>query len=260
MQIQAIKTRPMLPPKDDLYQVLEESLPKIAEKSIVVVTSKIVAIHQGRCVPLTTGLDRESLATKEADWYLTKDVVPGQHIMFTRKNNVMIASGGIDKSNAKDHMVLWPNKPMTAAKEIYEWIKARDEVKELGVILTDSHVVMTRRGTQGISIGHWGINPVRDYRGRPDIFGRDLVVTVANVVDALASAAVVEMGEGQEQTPLAVITGFNDIEFSENEEVIVGNPNYSVPIEEDLFAPMLTTVPWKKGQGGLTDEELSDLQ
>jgi len=249
-----------VPPQDDLYQVLGESLPKIEERSVVVVTSKVVAIHQGRCVPLSTGIEREELAKKEADWYVDKDIVPGQFIMFTRKHNILIASGGIDKSNAKEHMILWPKGPMTAAKEIYEWIKARDKVKELGVIMTDSHVVMMRRGTQGIAIGHWGFNPVRDYRGRPDIFGRKLVVQTANVADSLATAAVLEMGEGQEQTPLAIITGIKEIEFSEDPKTIEGKPTFSIPLAEDLFEPMLAAVPWQKGQGGLTDEEVEEMK
>ena len=45
-----IKTRLVHPPKDDIYDILD-SLPALEEKDIVFITSKILGIHQGRCVP-----------------------------------------------------------------------------------------------------------------------------------------------------------------------------------------------------------------
>jgi len=260
MRIQTIKTRVMRPPKDDLLAVMAEVLPPIKERSVVVVTSKVVAIHQGRCLPEVKGIDRDRLTQEEADLYAPRDIVPGEHILFSVKNQVLIASAGIDMSNANGHLILWPNHPMAMAQMIGEWLVKRDRLKEVGVIVTDSHVVMMRRGTQGVAIGWWGFNPVRDYRGKPDIFGRKLVVQTANVVDSLACAAVLEMGEGKEQTPLAIITQIGEMEFSTNPQVMAGQPSLVVPLEEDLFRPMLEAVPWKKGRGGLTAEEFAKLK
>ena len=260
MQIKPIKTRPMVPPKDDLYRLLDESLPKIAERSVVVVTSKIVAIHQGRCVRELTDEGRDKLAMKEADWFVSRSNSAKAQIMFTRKNDVLIASGGIDRSNGNGFLVLWPDKPRFAAKEIYSWIKNKCDLNELGVIITDSHVNMMRAGVLGVSIGHFGFNPVRNYIGRVDIFNRPFQFERTNVVDSLAVAAVLEMGEGNETTPLAVISEIGEIEFTEDEELNKGTPPLSFPMEEDLFYPMLKAVPWKKGQGGLSLEELQRLK
>jgi len=258
MKIEAIPTRKLTPPQDNLYEVLGEALPTLSERSIVVVTSKVVAIHQGRCIPLVEGgIDRDELAYKEADLLVPKDIVPGEYILFTIKNQTLIASAGIDKSNASDHMVLWPNKLGETALEIHRFLKEKHKLTELGVIITDSHVVMMRRGTMGISLSHFGFNPIRDYRGTPDIFGRHLQVQVANVVDALAAAAVLTMGEGKEQTPLAIISELEGVEFSEDLKVNQGDPELMIPMEEDLFGPMIQAVPWQKGQGGITDEELA---
>lgn len=260
MKVTAIKTRAMRPPQDNLYEVLEESLPRIEERTVVVVTSKVVAIHQGRCIPLSSGVERDELVPKEAELFVRRDIVPGEHIFFTMKHGVMIASAGMDKSNADNHLVLWPREPMEAAKEIGEFIKKRDGIKQVGVVVTDSHVVMRRRGTQGVAIGWWGFGPIRDYRGKPDIFGRLLVVQTANLVDSLAAAAVVVMGEGKERTPLAIIEEVGDLKWSEEPRVIAGEPLVAVPMEEDLFLPMLQGVKWEKGEGGLSETELERLK
>ena len=50
MKIQAIKTK-IFKPKDDLLKFIESYLTKIQEGSIIVVTSKIVALAEGRVVP-----------------------------------------------------------------------------------------------------------------------------------------------------------------------------------------------------------------
>ena len=261
MRIQTIKTRVMRPPKDDLLAVMAEVLPPIKERSVVVATSKVVAIHQGRCLPMVEGgIERDALAFKEAELYAPRDIVPGAHVLFTVKNNTLIASAGIDMSNGNNHMVLWPKEPIRAAREIRAYIKKRFGLRELGVLITDSHVVMMRTGVVGVSIGHFGFNPVKPYMGKPDIFGRILQYERTNMADSLAAAAVLEMGEGMEQTPLAIITEIKDIEFSEDETINAGTPPFKIPPQDDLFEPMLSAIPWRKGQGGLTDEEFAKLK
>lgn len=248
MKVTPIKTRSVLPPQDNIFEVIKESITHIPEDSVLAVTSKIVAIHQGRCVPHDS-VDRETLAKKEADLYIDKDIVPGEHIMFTIKANILIASAGIDGSNANDYWILWPENINEFARELHGFIKDTYGVKRVGVVITDSRIIMLRRGTLGISLGHFGFNPVRSYVGTPDIFGRPLKVSISNRADALAIAAVAEMGEGQEQTPLALIEDVK-LEFSEDEVVNLGQPTFAVPLEEDLFSPMIMAVPWQKGEGG----------
>jgi len=249
MKVQTIRTRKLNPPKDDLYGEIKRRIKKIPEKSVVVVASKVVAIHQGKTVKAGKGVDREKLAKKEADWYVDRDIVPGEHIMFTVKHNTMIASAGIDKSNANGYYILWPEEPNQAAKDIYQFIKKEYGVKKFGVLITDSHVVPMRLGVVGVAIGHYGFNPLRDYIGKPDIYGEPLQVTLTNIVESLAVAAVVEMGEGKEQTPLALVTDVEWIEFTENEKVI-WNEELKIEMKDDLFAPMLERVEWKKGGSG----------
>jgi F420-0:gamma-glutamyl ligase len=113
--------------------------------------------------------------------------------------------------------------------------------KNLGVIATDSHTTPLRSGTQGISTGFYGINPLRDYRGKADIFGRKLKFTQSNIVDPLAAMAVMIMGESKEQTPLLLLRGATFVEFTKKDlyEKFIINP------KNDIYAPLLKAF-WKK--------------
>ena len=244
MKVEVIRTKKLLPPKDDLYVAIRQSIKKLPERSVVGVTSKIVAIHQGRCVKIRPGVDRDKLTEQEADLYIRRDIVPGEHLLFSIKNNTLIASAGIDKSNANGYFVLWPENMDEVVRGLHGWFMNEYGVKEVGVLMTDSHVVPLRRGVVGTCLAQYGFNPLRDYIGRPDIFGEPLKVTVTNVAEALAAAAVVVMGEASEQTPLAVITDVPWLEFSEK------RVDTKIPMEEDLFRPMFEGVKWKKGKGG----------
>jgi F420-0:gamma-glutamyl ligase len=107
-------------------------------------------------------------------------------------------------------------------------------ITNLGIILTDSHCTPLRRGTTGISIGFYGFQALLDYRGRPNIFGRPLVVTLANRADAMAAAAVGLMGEGAECVPAAIVRGWPDSVFNDTP----GQDGFVIPGEEDIFAPL----------------------
>lgn len=246
MHIVSIKTRAFIPPKDDLFSLIKEAFlqrqPK--ENSIIVITSKIVAIWQGRCVKISEVSDKDELIKKEADFYLERKEVPHENVMLTIKNNLLIPTAGIDESNGKGYYILWPEKPFEAAKEIYDFIKKEYNLKNFGVIITDSHCIPCRLGTTGISIAYYGFNPLKDYRGKEDIFGRKMKISRSNLADAFSTAAVVVMGEGSEQTPIALIEDVDFVEFKEFD------PTISKPLEvdknEDIYAPLLQTSKWKK--------------
>ena len=96
----------------------------------------------------------------------------------------------------------------------------------------------------GIGIAYYGFYPLKDYRGEKDIFKRELKMTQTNIVDSLSAAAVYEMGEGSEQTPIAVIEDAGDIKFID-EDFSKTNP-LEININEDIYAPILKSVKWKK--------------
>lgn len=247
MRVCAIKTRRFLPPKDNLWGLLSESIKKLEEKSIVAITSKIVSIGEGRCIPKNQA-EKDELIISEADKYIPREEAPHKWVMHTIKNNLLIASAGIDESNGAGFYILWPKNPNESAEKIWKFLRKKFKVKNLGVIITDSHCIPMRRGLVGISIANFGFVPLRDYRGKKDIFGRQLYISLTDIPDALASAAVLEMGEGNEQKPLVLISDVPYVQFSDKPYIPkIPHSSFVIEEKEDLFYPFLSNVAWKKG-------------
>lgn len=250
MIITGMKTRKMNPPKDDLFEVLSESIKHLEENCVVAVTSKIVGIGEGNCIPLEKFQTKDELAIKEADKYLPRELAPHGLVMHTIKNNMMIASAGVDESNGSGYYILWPKDAYKSAKDIGLFLKEKFKIKNLGVIITDSRLVPLRKGVVGVAISFCGFLPIKSYIGKKDLFGREFKMETSNFPDSLASAAVLEMGEGDEQKPIAIISEIPNIEFSDAlPEKAIG---YGIGIDEkeDMFYPLLSSVKWIKGGGG----------
>jgi len=64
-----------------------------------------------------------------------------------------------------------------------------------------------------------------------------------NVADNLACAAAVVMGEGSEQTPLGIIEDVDFVEFTDED-----TEEIKISMDEDIFAPFLKGVNWRKGK------------
>ncbi len=247
MVVKAIKTRRFLPPKDDLQDLLS-AIKNLEENSIVAVTSKVVSICEGRCIPLNK-INKDELISKESDKYLPRK--QNDLTIYTIKNNLLVAAAGIDESNGDGYYILWPKDPELSAKKIWKFLKEKFKLKNLGIIITDSKVTPLRRGVVGMAISYFGFKPLKDYRGREDLFGRKFEMETSDVPGSLATAAVLEMGEGAECQPLAVITDVPYIEFIQK-KYIPKNPDlaYEIPEKEDLFYPFLSSVKWQKGGSG----------
>ena len=247
MLIRAIKTRLLKPPQDDFFSAITQMIKRIPERSVVVVASKAVSIHEGRCVPVLEVKDKDALIKKEADLFLPRNKTPRGYAVLTIKNRILIPSAGIDESNIGDYYVLWPKSPMQSAKQLWQFLRKTYKVKKLGVVIADSHTVPMRRGTLGIAIGYHGLHPIKDYRGEKDLFGRKLQVSTADVVDALAIAGVLTMGEGSEQKPLVLITDVPFVTFSSRPyKPKKKQSSLSIGWNEDLYGPLLKSVNWKK--------------
>ena len=250
MLIRAIKTRVLIPPKDDLFSAIKESFSnlKLKEKSIFIITSKVVSIWQGRCVLKTEIQDKDQLIAKEADFYLDRKQIPNEYVMLTIKNNVLLPTAGIDESNANEYYILLPKDPYKTAKQIHIFIQKEFNLKELGVIITDSRCTPLRRGTTGVALSYYGFNPLRDYRKKHDLFGREYKISLLNIADSLAATGVLAIGEGSEQTPIAIIDNINNFKFGNFE--LSKDSSFNMDLENDIYAPLLKGVKWKKGEGG----------
>jgi F420-0:gamma-glutamyl ligase len=241
MQFIPVKTRKFQPPKDDILKELDERLPKLKEGDVLLIASKILAIHQGRCVKIKTAdesaryTQKHHLVKQEADYSLPGYMIGKSEIILTIKDYTLIPSAGIDESNGNGYYILWPKNVNLLLKQIIQRYQKKFGIKKLAAVAVDSHTTPLRWGTQGISIGFWGLNPLYDYRGKKDIFNRRLKYTQRNLVDTLADLGALIMGEGGEQTPTVVLRGAKFVKFTKKDLY----RNLVISPKKDLYAPLL---------------------
>lgn len=235
MKISAIKTR-IFRENEDLLSFILKYVKKIPENSILVITSKIVSLSEGRTVSIDKNLSREEMRTKiiksESNFMLRT-----KHTWLTIKDGMVMASAGIDESNANGKMVLLPKDSFRTAKIIRKSLQKKFKIKNLGILITDSRIFPLRAGVVGVALGYAGFKGIRDYRGTGDIFGRTLEFSRTDVADSLATAAVLSMGEGKEQQPLALIRNA-PIKFNEK----VNKQELLIDPKEDLYLPLFRSI------------------
>lgn len=229
VKITPVKTNRIAPNQKSIFDVLEGFLPEVSERSVIAITSKIVSLCEGRVMP-AKGVDLEMLVKKEADYYLSGS--PGKFDQrFTITNNLLSARAGIDYSQRNDYYILLPADPQTTANDVRHFLREKYKVSEVGVVITDSISSPLRRGVTGTMLSHSGFKALNDYK-----------TSRANVAAGLAAAAVLVMGEGAEQTPIAIAEDIPFIKFQAR------NPNQHelddlyLKLEEDFFAPFLHSV------------------
>ncbi|MDR2540089.1 MAG: coenzyme F420-0:L-glutamate ligase [Chlamydiales bacterium] len=245
MHIKTYRTH-QITTKDSLVQVIDAYVPKLKEQSILVITSKIISLCEGSIVSKEEIESKKVLVQELADAYLNdeNEKTNPYSIQLTIKNHMLIPSACIDESNGNGTYVLCPKNTQQSAIFIWEHIRNRDKIQELGILITDSYPLPMRRGVIGISLGWCGFKPLYNYIGKHDCFGAPLHVTMRNNLDGLAAAAVFCMGEGNEQTPFAVMTNAPKIEFQLEPPVDAEIQERSIPIHEDLYAPLLKNTNW----------------
>ncbi len=244
MRVQALRTHRISPADRDLFAILDAHVTTLGEGSVLAITSKIVSISEGRVVPMA-GVDKSRLIAEEAERFLPASASRwGVSLTLTR--GMLIATAGIDESNSDGHFILWPSDPQRTANAIRSYLAKRFSLSRVGVVITDSRTSPLRLGVTGIALSHSGFRALNDYVGVRDLFGRALRMTKVNVMDALATAAVLVMGEGSEQTPLAVIDGAAFVEFQERDPTVAELEALRVSPEDDLYAPLLEGVAWQR--------------
>lgn len=232
MEITPIQTRLLVPPKDDLHAALIESLPPLRDGDILCVTSKVLAIHQGRCVPMGS-VSKQALVESEADAWLPDSRLQDRFLALTIKGGVLIPNAGIDASKLHGFYILWPEHVTELLEQLWHYVTTTYGLQQFGLIATDTRSTPLRFGFTGVAMGSYGFDPLYSYGGRADAFGNPIQSTV-NLVDSLAAAAVLAMGEGEERTPAALIRGAPHLHFS-------GSARYEsvlAPVETDIFGPL----------------------
>lgn len=243
MEIQAIKTH-RVALGESLLTLIDRYIPTLPEGAVLAITSKVVSVCQGRVVNKDT-ISKEALIMQEAD-AVAQGAESPYSIVLTLKEGILLPSAGIDESNADNTYILYPTAIQETAAELWHHLRKKHQVEHLGILITDSHTTPTRRGVTGIALGWCGFAPLNSYIGTPDLYGRLLRVSQTNVLDALAVAAVFAMGEGSEQTPLALLQDLPQVAFTEQPPTPEEVQGLRIPMHEDLYAPLLMGVKWVK--------------
>ncbi|UCD39978.1 MAG: coenzyme F420-0:L-glutamate ligase, partial [Candidatus Bathyarchaeota archaeon] len=147
-------------------------------------------------------------------------------------NGIICINAGIDKSNIEgdDSYALLPSNIDDSARRIRQKIMEATG-KNVAVIISDTYSRPFRKGQVEYAIGIAGINPFRDYRGKEDLYNYVLKVKNIAIVDEIAAAAELVMGQGSEGIPVAIVKSFDRAELAEKCAI----KDLFISKQEDLF-------------------------
>jgi len=204
--------------------ILESS--EINDGDILVFSQKIVSKNEGRMLSLSS-VNPSLLANGIASSYgkdprlvelilsESKRIVRMENgiIIVETKHGFICANAGIDESNVQDgYATLLPDNPDQSANLLKNRIEQKTG-KNTAVIISDTFGRPFRLGQTNVAIGIAGIEPILDYNGKPDTFGRIMQVTAIAVADEICSASELVMGK-VEKFPIAIIRNY-DFNFSD---------------------------------------------
>lgn len=244
------------PVRAEPFDLIETLLASLAQADLqlrdgdaLAVSSKYAAIAAGRIYklddievsPRARHLSRRynmpaalaQLALGEAD-----HVFGGisQGFLLTARGGIISPNAGLDRSNIPSgQVVLLPEDCFQVAESIFQSLRQRLG-RHIGVVLTDSWLLPGRYGTGGIALGAAGFKPIKDERGKDDLFGNPMAVTQVGVADALAACAQVVMGERDQATPFALLRGA-DIELTDER---FSADDISIPWRQCIYVESLT--------------------
>ncbi len=228
LKLFAIPGLPVVKPGDDLPSLIGAALERedrrLLPGDVIVVAQKIVSKAEGRFVDLASvapSAEAERLAGEIGKDPRIVEVILSESARVVRSRpNLMIvehrlglvmANAGVDHSNVTplgepDQLLLLPLDPDGSAERLRQALSAQFEI-DLAVVISDSFGRPWRRGTVGVAIGSAGLPALVDMRGKPDMFGRTLEVTVVGLGDEVAAAAGLLMGQADEGRPVVVLRG-----------------------------------------------------
>ena len=237
----------------DLLETAVQSLARAEisaqEGDVLAISSKYAAIAEGRIFDLDA-IQPGARARELAERYRMSAAVAqlvlqeAEHVfggielgfLLTANAGVISPNAGLDRSNIPSgKVVLLPQHPYKTAFAIFDELRARLGC-HVGVILTDSWLVPGRYGTTGIALASAGFKPIKDERGKRDLFGNPMAVTQVGVADSLAVAAQVVMGERDEGTPFALVRGA-DISLCDEPNSLA---DVSIPWHQCIYIESLT--------------------
>ena len=215
---------PAVQPGDDLAALVVERLPEpLQDGDVAVIAQKVISRAEGQLVrladvePSRRAVDMAPVAKK--DPRLVELILRESNEVLRLHEGVLIveqragwvcANAGIDRSNVPpgdgQTAALLPEDADASARNFAARVRELTG-RTLAVIVNDSHGRAWREGSVGVAIGVAGLSPLKDERGRRDLFGYELQTSVIAVADEMAAAASLLMGQTTEAIPMVVLRG-----------------------------------------------------
>jgi len=220
LQIIPIKTQKEIGLDVNLVDLILEST-EINDGDILVFSQKIVSKNEGRVLSLSS-VNPSLLANGIASSYgkdprlvelilsESKRIVRMENgiIIVETKHGFVCANAGIDESNVQDgYATLLPDAPDKSANLLKDRIKQKTG-KHIAVIISDTFGRPFRLGQTDVAIGIAGLEPILDYNGKPDTFGKIMQVTAIAIADEICSASELVMGKVQ-KCPIVIVRNYN---------------------------------------------------
>ena len=220
LQVIPIKIQKEVESGDDLVDLILESF-EINDGDVLVFSQKIISKNEGRILSLSS-VNPSLLADGIASSYgkdprlvelilsESKRIVRMENgvIIVETKHGFVCANAGIDESNVKDgYATLLPDDPDKSANLLKDRIKQKTG-KNVAIIISDTFGRPFRLGQTDVAIGIAGLEPILDYNGKQDTFGKIMQVTAIAVADEICSTSELVMGKVQ-KCPIAVIRNYN---------------------------------------------------
>jgi coenzyme F420-0:L-glutamate ligase/coenzyme F420-1:gamma-L-glutamate ligase len=226
VQVIGLSNIPLISKGDDLGKIICDAADRqgspLEDGDIVVITQKIVSKAEGRVYKLSSiqpsqlakKIARRSRKSPELIELILRDAqslvrLHNGHIITETRQGWICANAGVDVSNVSggDSAALLPLDPDESAENIRNRIMELLETN-IAVIISDTFGRPFRLGHTDVGIGSSGIQPLFDMRGQQDLFGYVLRVKQTAVIDELASAAELVIGNADEKIPVAIIRGY----------------------------------------------------
>jgi len=220
LQIIPIKTQKEIGLDANLVDLILESS-EINDGDILVFSQKIVSKNEGRVLSLSS-VNPSLLANGIASSYgkdprlvelilsESKRIVRMENgiIIVETKHGFVCANAGIDESNVQDgYATLLPDDPDKSANLLKDRIEQKTG-KNIAVIISDTFGRPFRLGQTNVAIGIAGLEPILDYNGKPDTFGKIMQVTAIAIADEICSASELVMGKVQ-KCPIVIVRNYN---------------------------------------------------
>ena len=207
MQITPVHIEKEIDSSDNISKLISQSA-KLNDGDILVIAQKIISKQEGRVVALSTvtpSLLAQGIGSQyHKDPRVVELILSESKRIVRMKNEIIIvqthtgficANAGIDESNVKDgYATLLPVDSDLSAQKIRDDIK-NNFSKDVAVVVSDTFGRPFRMGQTNCAIGISGLNPILNYAGTLDSFGRILRVTEIAIADEFSAAAELVMGK-----------------------------------------------------------------